>query len=68
MLGISYAQLREGLAKRQWEFLEIELSLAATFIDLAKMRYRIGEVHEGNRTKQRDSDRPQDSPSLYPNN
>jgi hypothetical protein len=47
----SYAELRDELAETQRTFLETELSLAATFADVAKWRYKDGDSEDGKQSK-----------------
>ena len=51
MASKSYAELRDELAKTQRTFLETELSIAATFADMARQRYKEGDLEDGDRIK-----------------
>jgi hypothetical protein len=49
--ALTLEKLRDELARAQQDFLETDLSLAATFADLAKRRYQEGHSHEADLSK-----------------
>ena len=49
--ALALAELRVELARAQRNFLETDLSLAATFADIAKRRYETGDSDKAYRSK-----------------
>jgi len=47
----SFEEIRQGSAEAKRHFLETELSLVSTFIDLARGRYQRGNRHDGEQSK-----------------
>ena len=49
--ALAFVELRDKLARAQRYFLETDLSLAATFTDIAERRYETGDSEKADRSK-----------------